>query len=362
MKKFHPRIAAMFTLVLLAQTTAQACTTFCLFHGKDLLFGRNYDFPIGYGQVIINKRGVSKAALANAGETAAQWTSQYGSLTFNQFGRDLPTGGMNEMGLIVELAQLDATQYPRADSRPALGSLEWIQYQLDNAATVQEVIRNANEVRIRSHVGIHFLIADATGETASVEFLNGKLVAHSGEKMPIKSLANSTYEEALAHLKRVEHNAALPNSMSSLDRAVRAGVLAKNYKPSAAQSAIDYAFDVLRNVAQGAHTQWSIVYDVRNLSVHFFTRVATQKRSISLKSFDFACATPVKTLDVNADLRGDVAAQFRDYTLQANRELVLLSFQNSPFTKQIPVSALEEIAQQPERSSCGKITTEAANE
>ncbi len=362
MKKLPHLFAAMFTLVLLAQASVEACTTFCLFHGKDLIFGRNYDFPIGYGHVIINKRGVFKTALANEGEIAAQWASKYGSLTFNQFGRDLPTGGMNEMGLIVELSQLDATQYPRADSRPALGSLEWIQYQLDNSATVQEVMRNANEVRIRSHVGIHFLIADSKGEIASLEFLNGKLVTHSGGNMPVKSLANSTYEESLAYLKREEKKAALPTSMSSLDRFVRAGVMAKNYKPSAGKSAIDYSFDILRNVAQGPHTQWSIVYDVHNLTVHFFTSKAQRMRHVRLQSFDFNCASPVKVLDVNADLSGDVAAQFNDYSPAANRALVLASFQNSPFTKQVPVSALEEIAQQPERSACRKVTAEAANE
>lgn len=362
MKKLALTLAAMLALVVLVQTTAQACTTFCLFHGKDLIFGRNYDFPIGYGHVIINKRGVMRTATANEGEVAAQWTSKYGSLTFNQFGRDLPTGGMNETGLIVELSQLDATQYPSADSRPALGSLEWIQYQLDNAATVQEVMQLAKKVRIRSHVGIHFLIADSKGEIASVEFLNGKLVTHSGEQMPMKALANSTYEESLAHLQRFAGKAALPNSMSSLDRFVRAGVMAKNYKPNAGKSAIDYSFDILRNVAQGAHTQWSIVYDVRNRAVHFFTSKAQRVRHVSLKSFDFNCASPVKILEVNADLTGDVAAQFHDYSHAANRALVFASFQNSPFTKQVPVSALEEIAKHPERSACRQVSVEAANE
>jgi len=129
---------------------------------------------------------------------------------------------------------------------------------------------------------------------------------------------------------------------------------------AAAKSAIDYSFDILRNVAQGAHTQWSIVYDGRNRAVHFFTRVAMQKRSLNLKSFDFACSSPVKILDVNANLSGDVAAKFSDYTPQANRELVLASFQNSPFTNQIPVSALEEIAKHPERSSCRNLAGDAA--
>lgn len=363
-KKTEQRITRIGTAFLVALVVfpvgGTACTTFCLFNDKDVIFGRNYDFPIGYGHVVINKRGVFKSAMAESGERPAQWTSQYGSLTFNQFGRDNPMGGMNETGLIVELMQLDATQYPNPDLRPALGCLEWIQYQLDNCATVEEVIQQAEKVRIRSQVGIHYLIADGKGEIASIEFLAGKLVCHRGDKMPVKALANSTYEESLAHMQRNESNAAPPNSMSSLDRFVRAGVMAKNYKPNAAQSGIDYAFDILRNVAQGSHTQWSIVYDVRNLAVHFFTNQAEQVRHVNLQSFDFACASPVKILDVNADISGNIAAQFFNYTTEANRRLVMASFQSSPFTKHIPVSALEKIAKHPESSSCRHLTGNSA--
>jgi choloylglycine hydrolase len=231
-------------------STANACTTFCLFNGKDLIFGRNYDFPIGYGHVVINKRGVFKSAMADAGEQAAQWTAKYGSLTFNQFGRDNPMGGMNEAGLIVELMQLNATQYLAPDSRPALGCLEWIQYQLDNCATVNEAIKQAEKVRIRSHVGIHYLIADSKGEIASVEFLDGKLLYHRGDKMPVKALTNSTYEESLAYMKRFESNVSLPASMSSLDRFVHAGVMAKNYKPNAPYNLLGYSYRSVENYTE----------------------------------------------------------------------------------------------------------------
>ena len=60
------------------------------------------------------------------------WVSQYGSITFNQYGKEFPTGGMNEKGLVVELMWLDGTIYPQPDERPAIGVLQWIQYQLDN--------------------------------------------------------------------------------------------------------------------------------------------------------------------------------------------------------------------------------------
>lgn len=118
------------------------------------------------------------------------------------------------------------------------------------------------------------------------------------------------------------------------------------------KSAIDYAFAILRDVAQGSHTQWRLVYDLRNLTVHFITNQAQQVRHVNLQAFDFACAASVKILDVNADISGNIVSHFSNYTTAANRQLVMTSFQNSPFTKHVPVSALEKIAKHPESSSC----------
>src|SRR5678815_1447789 len=111
------------------------CTTFCLTAGDQQIFGRNYDFEIGNGLVLTNRRGAEKVGHE---DPRARWVSRYGSLTFNQFGRDFPMGGMNEAGLVVELMWLDGTRYPQPDERPALGVLEWIEFQLDTARSVDE--------------------------------------------------------------------------------------------------------------------------------------------------------------------------------------------------------------------------------
>jgi len=59
----------------------------------------------------------------------AKWVSAYGSVTFNQFGRELPLGRMNEAGLVIEIMWLTQTEYPHSDRRPALRELQWAQYQ-----------------------------------------------------------------------------------------------------------------------------------------------------------------------------------------------------------------------------------------
>lgn len=47
-----------------------------------------------------------------------------------QYGRNFPTGGMNEAGLVIELMWLDGSRYPVPDARPAVDNLQWIQYNL----------------------------------------------------------------------------------------------------------------------------------------------------------------------------------------------------------------------------------------
>ena len=49
--------------------------------------------------------------------------------------------------------------------------------------------------------GVHFLVGDSKGNCASIEFIGGKMVCHTGQTMPVKVLANSTYDQSAAVLK-----------------------------------------------------------------------------------------------------------------------------------------------------------------
>jgi choloylglycine hydrolase len=53
--------------------------------------------------------------------------------------------------------------------------LQWIQYQLDRCATVDEVIATDKTIRISSKgTPVHYLVADAGGHVSTIEFLNGQ--------------------------------------------------------------------------------------------------------------------------------------------------------------------------------------------
>src|SRR5687767_12015985 len=134
----------LFAVVFIAgliTSEALACTTFCLKNRGEVLFGKNYDWMIGDGMLFVNKRGMSKISAEDV--NPARWVSKYGSVTFNQYGWESPSGGMNEAGLVIELMWLDDTEYPTGAEVPAIDVLEWIQFNLDTAATTDEVVKNA---------------------------------------------------------------------------------------------------------------------------------------------------------------------------------------------------------------------------
>jgi choloylglycine hydrolase len=359
MKKIAAFAISFLLLSSLFVSEASACTTFCLKNKGELLFGKNYDWMIGDGFVFINKRGVWK--ISTSDENPAKWVSKYGSVTFNQYGWENPMGGMNEAGLVVELMWLDDTKYPEKDSRPAIDNLEWIQYQLDISATAEEVIANAEKVRIDARAPLHFLVSDKNGNAASIEFLNGKLVA--GEKLPASALANDTYEKSWAYAKEtVDFGGprALPQTESSLDRFTRAAQKTKEFEkqPKTEKEAVDYAFGILSNVAQRNGTQWSIVYDQKRGKIYFRSRQSAAIKSVDMKSFDFACGSKVKIFDINSKETGDVAAKFTDYTRAANRDLIERSFNGTDFLKKVPAETKDFLAAYPETFACAAKTEE----
>jgi penicillin V acylase-like amidase (Ntn superfamily) len=345
------RIVAVLAIALALSTACVfACTTFCLKNKGEVLFGKNYDWMIGDGMIFVNKRGVSKAADNNG--NPAKWVSKYGSVTFNQYGRENPSGGMNEAGLVIELMWLNDTQYPAPDSRPEVDVLEWIQYNLDTAATVEEVIKSAEQIRISSPVKIHYLVNDKAGNSATVEFLDGKLAAHTGADLPVAALTNDTYARSIDFAKKTDP--ATSTTVSSLDRFARASKKINDFAGQARteKEAVDYAFGILINAAQPGYTQWSIVYDQKRGQIYFRTQKSPAIKSIDTRAFDYTCGSAIKMLDIDLKDTGEAGPKFIDYTRAANRDLIERAFTGTPFLKAVPSAAKDRMAAVPESFSC----------
>jgi penicillin V acylase-like amidase (Ntn superfamily) len=96
-------ILSLVVVMIFSSPQAYQCTTFVLHNGNRLVFGRNLDWITGTGLVMVNPRNLEKVALFDPSEKPVKWISKFGSITFNQVGRDLPYGGVNESGLAVSL-------------------------------------------------------------------------------------------------------------------------------------------------------------------------------------------------------------------------------------------------------------------
>jgi penicillin V acylase-like amidase (Ntn superfamily) len=295
---------------------------------------------------MVNPAGLQKRGFQPA---APRWTAKFGSVTFNQFGRDNPMGGMNEAGLVVELMWLDATRYPAKDGRSPLGVLEWIQYQLDTAATVADVLDSDKKVRISGGAPLHYLVSDESGRAATVEFLDGKLVAHVDEKLPVQVLTNSTYRESLDYL--TSRKGKTPGGNGSTERFARAAMQLQALQASEPEKPVDAIFGVLDNVAQ-PNTRWSIVYDQTKRVIYFRTDVHRPIRFVALDALSFKCIDGAKLLDIDTRVEGDVVKKFKYYSAAANLAFITRTYAATSVTRNTPADEVAAIAGHPDTAMC----------
>jgi penicillin V acylase-like amidase (Ntn superfamily) len=338
-------LAAMIVYFMMLQN-AFSCTTFFINSNGQLVFGRNYDWVSDAGIVCTNLKGLSKTSLKMQDGNTTSWVSKYGSITFNQFGKELPTGGMNEKGLVVELMWEDGTKYPVPDDRPAFHVLQWIQYQLDNNATVEGVIATDKKIRIApNNPPLHYLIADASGNAATIEFYANKMIVHTGKELPFPVLTNSSYDESLKKTAEAKISAGNTNFSfqdNSLERFAKACSMMQQYEQNKINKpVIVYALDMLDNVSQPGFTKWSIVYDIRSKKIYFKTDNYQDIKSLGFDAFNFECTSAAMAINMNQPMQGNINDQFTKFTDELNRSIISKAAEESKENVNIPPDAVE---------------------
>ncbi len=360
-------IIVLVAIQLFSLSKSYGCTTFVLKEGAQIVYGRNLDFNIGNGFIVNNQRGISKYAFIASETNLMTWTSKFGSITFNQFGKEFPYGGMNEKGLVIAQMYLSETKYPDIDSRKVISVLQWIQYQLDVSSSVEEVIASDSILRISNEVsvGIHFLICDSEGKTATVEFIDGKMVYHKDEELPIPLLTNNTYDESISYLQQFDvlggekvipwgniYDIEWTNDNTLAVNKVFATAANTMMKSQDSLTLINKAFDVLQSVTINNHTKWSTVFDVTNKLIYFKNESREEIITLDFKDFDFESAQKTKVLDIQTATSDNVMNQFDNYSLDINREYVLKAFiplmESGFIPVKIPDAAIEAHARFPE--------------
>jgi penicillin V acylase-like amidase (Ntn superfamily) len=326
----------LFLPFFLLSSQSYACSAFCL-AGKDkVIVGKSYDwyFGHGHGAVYTNPRGVGRSTLIfDDSPNPASWVSKYGSIILTQFGRGTPISGMNEQGLVIEMLQLDVSKYNSSEvDKPYVNESHWSQFQLDNYASVDEVIAHVNDLRVvRAYTGIHYFVADGTGKSATIEFLDGKAVVRSGTDLPVPVLTNDPYDVLTAY--DASHPGPPPNGMFSRLSEVRFQ-RAKQFTDQLAQTPDNRLKNMAWNIMETVRldgmardalmeaSQWNIVYDIGARKIFFRTLKASGIKSIDLNKIDLALGAQELMVDMNLEITGDLVPHFHPYNFEANAALI----------------------------------------
>jgi choloylglycine hydrolase len=326
-------------IVVLAIDSAFACTR-VLWNSNKLavVAGRTMDWPESTEPILtVFPRGIERDGGRLGPEeivkdNPAKWTSKYGSMVTTVYGIGT-ADGLNEKGLGIHMLYLNVTDFgPRDTTRLGLVASLWGQYALDNATTVEEALKILNDVQVvmvearGRKATVHLALEDASGDSAIIEYIDGKPVVHHGRQYTIMT-NDPTYDQQLALLKehdfsKPSSDTPLPGNVKATDRFQRAAYYAALLpEPKSEREAIAGVLAIARNVSVpfGAPYKGFGIYNTEyrtamNLtSKRYFFELTTIPNVIwaDLSKFDLNAGAPVMTLNPDdIALSGDVSDKF----------------------------------------------------
>jgi hypothetical protein len=244
-----------------------ACSLFSTFANPDsMLYGRNFDWVYSPALLLFTDpadgfASVSMVDIAYLGyddphvsDLTEQPLDDLMDLLFAPY---LPFDGLNEQGLAIGMAAVPPGDMAFDSSKPTISNLGVIREILDHAATVDEAVEIIAGVNIdHGETTIHYLIADASGKAALVEFIQGEMWVVENENpwhqatnfwvSPVQEKADGfcpRYDTLTARL--TEQNGSLT---------------------------MDDAMDLLQDVSQES-TMWSIIYGMSTGEVQVAMRL-----------------------------------------------------------------------------------------
>ena len=307
-----------------------------------VITGRSMDWPYSFHSHLYAVPAGSTQEGAG-GVNSLTWTRKYGAIEVA--GTTDPSGpidgvfyGMNTTGLVANLLYLGESDFGPAptDNRRRLSFAGWVDYVLTSFATVNEVVDAFTNPAIyivpinfgpggAAHPTVHLSVTDASGDSAIIEYLDGKPVIHHGRQYQV--MTNSpTYDEQLtlnAKWDHVDKNADLPGSIQSQDRFVRASYyLSKLPQTTDERQAVAGVFSVMRNVSVPwgvgdpdhpnlSPTYWRSVADSTNKIYYFESALSPNIVWVNLKNINLAAGSGTRAVRVeeNYSIIGNIDNQ-----------------------------------------------------
>ncbi len=330
-------ILALVTVGFLAAPVADACTRILYQTGTgNYIVGRTMDWYDDTGTDLwAFPRGMNRDG--GLGPNSIKWTSKYGSVVGDIY--DIASAdGMNDAGLVANILYLVESDYgdAKASGKPLLSIGAWVQYILDNYGTVAEAVQalSAEPFKVVAPnlpngkaAGGHVAISDATGDSAILEYIKGKLVIHHNRKHTV--MTNSPpFDEQLAietYWKDVGGLKFLPGTHRASDRFARVSWnLNATPKVDDPRLATATVFSVIRNISVPlgisdpekpniAATLWRTVSDTKAKRYYFESAFSPTVFWVDLERLQLGPGSKPMKLDLsnNPILAGEVSSQFK---------------------------------------------------
>jgi penicillin V acylase-like amidase (Ntn superfamily) len=341
MKKLTNKLSLALVAGLISFTTLQhadACSRILVETGNgSYITARSMDWidPNLPSDLWIFPQGIKRNG--GGSENELTWTSKYGSVITAFYG-SASADGMNEKGLVGGMQYLSHSDYgdPAETGKPTISIGAWLQYFLDNFATVEEAVAAMQDppftivskpVENGVAAEIHMAISDATGDSAIFEYIDGELVIHHGRQYNIMTNDPdfSTQLKLLEYWKRVDGDTFLPGTLSATDRLVRLDYMLNRLQKFEDQNmSLASVFSVIRNISppigmnspkypMSSITLWRTVSDHNARTYYFDSAVHPSVFWVDLKKVNLKPGAKTMTLKVLKDkpLAGEVSSQFK---------------------------------------------------
>jgi choloylglycine hydrolase len=327
------KLVAALTIGLLATQDALACTR-VMWSSPDgqVLVGRTQDWTEKAGHAFrVFPRGMERTGAV--AENPHRWTSKYGSIVLTIY--DMGSHeGVNEEGLSGHALYLaeEAAFGERDPSKEAIGIMQWIQYYLDNFATVAEAVEATRSFDFQIEplilpngfpTLIHISLSDKSGDSAVIEYRDGEPRIFHDRRYTVMTNEPS-YDVQIENLRKYRTfggDQPLPGERTPMDRFVRAAYyVAGLQEPADRTEAAAYMFSVIRNISvpfgQGdpdrpniASTIFRTVQDLTGERYYFESTFAPNVVWVNYGQIDFSAGGPEMELKVEKmifELNGDV--------------------------------------------------------
>lgn len=338
MKKFTISICMMVTVVLMLLAhfnDASSCSR-VVYQGPNntIITARSMDWKFDIKTNLwIFPAGMERDG--NARVNSLKWKSKYGSVVASAY-EMASSDGMNEKGLVANVLWLSESEYPvRDEKKPGLTLAAWVQYALDNFATVNEVVEffkdehvdifSAETPDLKGAATLHLCLSDATGDNAVFEYIDGRLKIHHDRSYVV--ITNSpVFEKQLAlteYWEQIGGTVMLPGTNKAEDRFVRGSFYIKACEQTDnIRLALASVFGVIRNVSVPygitdpgkpnlSSTRWRAVADHKNITYYFETFDSPSVLWVDLKEADLKEKAPVKKLTLTSgEIYGGSAVKY----------------------------------------------------